>query len=183
MELTDELRYPTIPMNYSKVNASSTFVEFAPIAKIGILGWFLQQKKIPSAHLNEELIMMGVAFHRGILVMEKVADLLYQLGNGNCGPSSIPLNSKRCTTPGRPLHALYLLTRDLDPYLKGMYRLDAFLEKIQHSIWNQLHDIYLLEDLSAQMEGFARTSIPFSNGCDWLSTSLNWLHWIEQFNV
>jgi hypothetical protein len=73
--------------------------------------------------------------------------------------------------------------------LKGVYRLDAFLEQIQKSIWNRLHGIDIPDDISAQIESFARTLLPFEkprpkNGelvYDWLSTALEWLNWIEHF--
>lgn len=190
MELTDELRYPTVPMNHSKIDESSTFNEFIPVANTGIIRWFLTHTDFPTMIINEKLTMMGVAFHRGIFAMEKVNTLLRQLGKGTCGPAHFPLSHRRCSDPSRPLHALYTVTRDLDPYLKGVYRLDAFLELIQQSIWNQLHGRQVSDEISAQIESMARTLLPFEKPrpikgeliFDWLSTALEWLNWIEHFN-
>ena len=189
MELTDELRYPTVPMNHSKIDEASTFAEFIPVANTGIIRWFLTRMEV-SLIISDEITMMGVAFHRGILAMEKVSDLLHQLGKGVCGPTNFPLDHRRCTDPSRPLHALYTMTRDLDPYLKGVYRLDAFLELIQQSIWNQLHGHQVSDKISAQIESMARTLLPFEKPrpikgeliFDWLSSALEWLNWIEHFN-
>jgi hypothetical protein len=189
MELTDELRYPTVPMNPSCVDESAPFAEFEPIANLGIIRWFLNHTHFSPMIISDEVTMMGVAFHRGIFAMEKINTLLRQLGKGTCGPANFPLNHRRCTDPSRPLHALYIVTRDLDPYLKGLYRLDAFLEQIQQSIWKCLHGILIPDDISAQIESFARTLLPFEkprlhNGelvYDWLSTALEWLNWIEHF--
>jgi hypothetical protein len=69
--------------------------------------------------------------------------------------------------------------------MKGLYRLDAFLEQIQKAIWNDLHGIIISEELYQQMDTFARTPIPFENavhGYNWLATTLEWLDWIEHFN-
>ena len=190
MELSDELRYPTVPMNHSKIDESSTFAELIPVANTGIIRWFLTHTDVPTMIISDDVTMMGVAFHRGILAMEKVNTLLRQLGKGTCGPAHISLHHRRCTDPDRPLHALYIVTRDLDPYLKGLYRLDAFLEQIQYSIWNRLHGIEIPDDISAQIESFARTLVPFEKPrpmkgelvFDWLSTTLEWLNWIEHFH-
>jgi hypothetical protein len=190
MDLTDELRYPTVSMTPSNVDESSTYAELEPIANSGIIRWFLTHTDWPSMIINYELTMMGVAFHRGIFAMEKVNTLLHQLGKGNCGPANFPLNHRRCTDPSRPLYTLYIVTRDLDPYLKGVYRLDAFLEQIQHSIWNHLHGISFSDAISAQFESFARTLLPFEKPrllkgelvFDWLSSALEWLNWIEHFH-
>lgn len=190
MELTDELRYPTVSMTPSNVNESSTYAEFEPIANSGIIHWFLTHTDWPSMIINNELTMMGVAFHRGIFAMEKVNTLLCQLGKGTCGPANFPLSHRRCSDPSRPLYALYIVTRDLDPYFKGVYRLDAFLELIQQSIWNRLHGIEISNMIYEQIESFAMTVLPFErlrlhDGefiFDWLSSALEWLNWIEHFN-
>jgi hypothetical protein len=190
MELTDELRYPTVSMNHSKIDESSSFAEFIPVANLGIIRWFLTHTNFPTMIISDDITMMGVAFHRGVFAMEKVNTLLRQLGKGTCGPANFPLSHRRCTDPSRPLYALYSVTRDLDPYLKGVYCLDAFLELIQQSIWKSLHGIQIPDAISAQIESFARTLLPFEkprpiNGellFDWLSTALEWLNWIEHFN-
>lgn len=190
MELTDELRYPTVPMNPSCVDEASSFAEFLPVANTGILNWFLNHTHFSSMIISDELSMMGVAFHRGIFAMEKLNTLLCQLGKGTCGPAHFPLSHRRCSDPSRPLYALYIVTRDLDPYFKGVYRLDAFLELIQQSIWKCLHGIEIPDNISAQIESFARTLLPFEKPrpknnelvFDWLSTALEWLNWIEHFN-
>jgi hypothetical protein len=190
MELTDELRYPTVSMNHSKIDESSSFVELISVANTGIIRWFLTHTNFPTMIISDDITMMGVAFHRGVFAMEKVNTLLRQLGKGTCGPANFPLNHRRCTDPSRPLYALYIVTRDLDPYLKGVYRLDAFLELIQKSIWNQLHGIQIPDAISAQIETMARTLLPFEKPrllkgelvFDWLSSALEWLNWIEYFN-
>jgi len=193
MELTDELRYPTIYMISSTIHEASTFAELESIARPGILAWFLQKKKTPAGDepLYEGSAILGVAFHRGVAAMERIHAQIHLLKDGHCGPSRFPLDHRRCKDPARPLHALYLATRTLDPYLKGIYRLDAFLEQIQHAIWNDLHGIAPSEELSAKIEAFARTAIPFETPrqkrgervYDWLATTLEWLNWIEHFHV
>jgi hypothetical protein len=121
-------------MNPSNVDEASTFAELIPVANTGIIRWFLTHTEFSTMIISDDMTMMGVAFHRGVLAMEKVNTLLCQLGKGTCGPANFPLHHRRYTDPSRPLHALYIVTRGLDPYLKGLYRLDAFLEQIQQSI-------------------------------------------------
>jgi len=188
MELTDELRYPTTVMISESINETSSYEELSWIATHGILEWFLKKMNLPTEEepIYKGSTVLGVAFHRAVAAMDKVVHVLDRIKENRCGPTSLPLNHRRCQEPGRPLHALYLATRNLDPYMKGLYRLDAFLETIQHAIWNDFHGSILSEELFRQIETFARTPLPFEKprqeGYNWLATTLEWLDWIEHFH-
>jgi hypothetical protein len=157
MELTDELRYPTVPMMSGSIDEASSFEELKWIATHGILEWFLKKMNLPA---GEEPIyrgntMFGIAFHRGVAAMEKVVHVLDRIKENRCGPTPLPLDHIRCKTPGKPIYALYIATRDLTPYINGLYRLDAFLEQIQKAIWNDFHASILPEELAQHFETFA----------------------------
>jgi len=191
MELTDELRYPTTRMHFFHINERSSYEELMDAAQTGILQWFNEQKKRP---VGEEPVyrgseVLGAAFHRGVAAMEKLHHLISHIKRGVCGPIHISLDHPRCREPGRPIYALYVATRNLDPYLKGLYRLDAFLEQIQQALWNDLHGLSSSSELFVKIETFAKTAIRCEeprekNGellYDWLETTLEWLAWIESF--
>jgi hypothetical protein len=189
MELTDELRYPTTPMISESINETSSFEDLSWIARYGILEWFLTKMNVPAGEdpINTGSTVLGVAFHRGVAAMDKVVHVLNQIKENRCGPTPLRLDHRRCQEPGRPLYALYTATRNIDPYMKGLYRLDAFLETIQRAIWNDFHGTSPTEELYRQMERFAHTPLPFEKprheGYNWLATTLEWLDWIAHFHA
>jgi len=182
--LPDSIRYPTVRMNPSYRNESSTFEDLIPVARDGILSWMVTHVTIPKGDgpQFQGSDLLGVAFHRGVAVMEKVTQLLTQLGMGRCGPAHFPLHHPRCADPTRALYPLYLATRNLDPYLQGLYRLDAFLEELQQAIWKELQGTVPPFELLARADLFAKTPIECENG-PWLKINLEWLAWIQAFTV
>ena len=182
--LPDSIRYPTVRMNPSYRNESSTFEDLIPVARDGILSWMVTHVTIPTGDgpLTQGSDVLGVAFHRGVAVMEKVSHLLHQLGTGRCGPAHFPNNHPSCAEPSRSMYPLYVATRNLYPYLQGLYRLDAFLEELQRAIWNELHGTVPPFELLIRADVFAKTPIECENG-PWLQTTLQWLAWIQAFAV
>jgi len=189
MELTDTLRYPARLITNSYIAETASLEELQRQSQRGILSWFLQHKNIPIGDepLYTGSTILGAAFHRGVAAMEKVCHVLQQIKENRCGPAFVSLTHRRCADPKRSIYALYIVSRDMDPYMKGLYRLDAFLEKIQHAIWNDLHGVSLPKELIDQIEQFARTPILFENPREkkgelvynWMATMLEWLNWIK----
>ena len=189
MDLTDRLRYPSYLMMNSEMTEASSFEDLQHHSQRGILRWFLHHRNNPPGDEPDYTVstVLGAAFHRGVAAMEKVYHIIHHIKKNQCGPALISLTHRRCMEPERPIYALYIATRDLDPYLKGLYRLDAFLEDIQQAIWNDLHGMSSPQELLNEIEEFARTPILFEQPreikgelvYDWLSTMLEWLNWIK----